>query len=178
MAFCSQNSKIVLTFINTALIMNKLLLSLLLAISLLQSSCIAQEESHKRERSNFHELVKMQAFFQKENLSMGDTVIMEVHITNISDTTVVIYKNAVLAIERNAYPKAFGESLNIIPLPKTLLQDNRIMRGEELMFEILVPIEAPVFYSGKLKGLFLKYIKPHNKKIDILECPLEEIIVL
>lgn len=87
----------------------------------------------------------MQAFFHKENLSMGDTVIMEVHITNINDTNVVIYKNAVLAIERNAYPKAFGESLNIIPSPKTLLQDIQIMRGEELMFEILVPVEAPVF---------------------------------
>ena len=157
--------------------MNKLLLSLLLGLSLLQSSCIAQEESHKRERSNFHELVKMQAFFQKENLSMGDTVIMEVHITNISDTTVVIYKNAVLAIERNAYPKAFGESMNILKEHGTLLQDKELLGCEVLVFELPVPIESPVFYKGKLKGLFFNYIKPHEKTIDLLECPLEEINV-
>lgn len=155
--------------------MNKLVL--LLAISLLQSSCIAQEGSPKRERSKLHELVKMQAFFQKENLSMGDTVIMEVHITNVSDNAVVIYKDAVLAIERHAYPDAFGESMNIIKDSGFLIQDKELLGGETLIFEILVPIESPVFYKGRLKGIFLNYIKPHDKTIDILECPIEEISV-
>ncbi len=156
--------------------MKMLLLSLVLL--LLQSSCIAQEESYKRERSNIHKSIEMQAFFQKENPAMGDTVILQVHITNIGDSAIMVYKDAVLAIERHAHPNAFGESMNILKEPGTLLQDKELQGDEALIFEVPVPIESPVFYKGKLKGLFFNYIKPHDKTIDLLECPLEEIIVL
>lgn len=156
--------------------MKTLLLSTLVLL-FLQSSCISQEEGSKRQYSKINETVKMQASFLKDNVEMGDTVIMRVQITNIGDSSEIIYKDAVLAIYKQSHD-AFGESLNVLKWANTLLHDKILLKGETLVFDVSVPIEFPVFYKGKTKEIYLKYIVSHGNIIDQIECPLEGVDVL
>lgn len=156
--------------------MKTLLLSTLVVL-FLQSSCISQEKSSQRKYSKINETVKMQAFFLENNVEMGDTIVMRVRITNNGDSAEIIYKDAVLAIYKQSHD-AFGESLNVLKWANTLLHDKILLKGETLVFDVSVPIEFPVFYKGKTKEIYLKYIVSHGNIIDQIECQLEEINVL
>lgn len=111
----------------------------------------------------------------------GDSTVMLLEIKNISDQSVVLYKDAAILLTIKQDPTIFGESiqfLNGFEKWKGFREKINLPQGDTYTFQLKCSIEPPLFQEGVIDNLLIQYVVAKTDEIDYLEFKLDTIVVL